>query len=277
MPTERQILKGHDQRIDAIVAAFTDDLGPIIDKAQTEALKQLQRKLTLAKDGTIERNAENQRVLRRLDVIFSAAMKKAGYHALVESYTQQFADHLPTFNDVLNQLTAQAKSELPAVQFTTQDTSYFASQALGAQSQIMSVVDAAAAVAKQKALFGVGGLTFADLATLLREQFEVTKARAVTLADTSVNVFYRSISARQFEIIEEDLPNRAIKYRYIGPDDQKTRVFCEQLLQVAKPYTRAQIDEMNNGQLADVFTTAGGWNCRHVWIIDTAELMKKAA
>ena len=32
-------------------------------------------------------------------------------------------------------------------------------------------------------------------------------------------------------------------------------------------YTRAQINQTHNGQIPNVFISAGGWRCRHQWVI----------
>lgn len=56
------------------------------------------------------------------------------------------------------------------------------------------------------------------------------------------------------------------KWIYIGPDDDVTRPFCQDLLSREPPiYTTDEIEEMDNEQGLDVFTSCGGWNCRHNW------------
>ena len=59
------------------------------------------------------------------------------------------------------------------------------------------------------------------------------------------------------------------KWRYIGPLDQVTRKFCENVLAENKIWTRPEIDALNSDPEAselDVFTYKGGYNCRHEWI-----------
>lgn len=60
------------------------------------------------------------------------------------------------------------------------------------------------------------------------------------------------------------------RFLYVGPLDAKTREFCAPL--VGHTFTREEIDEMDNGQSADVFSDGGGWNCRHEWVGVTDEL-----
>lgn len=79
-----------------------------------------------------------------------------------------------------------------------------------------------------------------------------------TQYDTTV-----SILGRQVEAIKAD-PEPDTRFLYAGPDDQKTRSFCEE--RVNQVYTRAEIEQMDNGQIPNVFLTGGGYNCRHVWM-----------
>jgi hypothetical protein len=48
-----------------------------------------------------------------------------------------------------------------------------------------------------------------------------------------------------------------------GPIDARIRKFCVRVM--ARVWSRARIDRMDNGQLPNTFLTRGGWNCRHVW------------
>jgi hypothetical protein len=92
-----------------------------------------------------------------------------------------------------------------------------------------------------------------DLAKVL----DSAESRVLTLYDTAVSIFGRQVEAEQ----AGDDPSTT--FVYMGPVDAKTRDFC--LEHVGKVYTREEIDELDNGQLSNVFLTAGGWNCRHVF------------
>jgi hypothetical protein len=93
-----------------------------------------------------------------------------------------------------------------------------------------------------------------DLADTLDE--ELSTAR--TLYDTSVNVFTRQLEAMKATGEPDEI------FAYVGPRDRKTREFCDD--RVGKVFTRDEIDDMDNGQLPNVFLTGGGYNCRHVWM-----------
>ena len=86
---------------------------------------------------------------------------------------------------------------------------------------------------------------------------DTSRARVQTLYDTSVSIYGRQVEA----ISAGDDPDT--RFVYLGPVDAKVRPFC--LRHVGKVYTRKDIDEMDNGQLSNVFLTGGGYNCRHTW------------
>jgi hypothetical protein len=92
-----------------------------------------------------------------------------------------------------------------------------------------------------------------------------------------MTTYYRTLTDQAFQKIEEDLPEIEQRYRYSGPLDSRNRPFCRQLENADKAYSRAQIAAMDNGMLPNVFLSCGGWNCRHVWILDTRKQLAAAA
>lgn len=52
-------------------------------------------------------------------------------------------------------------------------------------------------------------------------------------------------------------------FQYTGPKDAVTRDFCS--ARVNKIFSRGEINAMDNGQTPGVFTTGGGYRCRHTW------------
>jgi hypothetical protein len=65
-------------------------------------------------------------------------------------------------------------------------------------------------------------------------------------------------------VISESAEQRGYEhFQYIGPDDSANRPFCDR--HVDKVYTREEIDALDNGQIANVFLTGGGYRCRHHW------------
>lgn len=69
------------------------------------------------------------------------------------------------------------------------------------------------------------------------------------------------------------------QFLYIGPDDAKTREFCQGVLGNRTPpiYSKAEIAAMSNGQISDVLSSGGGYNCRHHWRPVTDNVRKRLA
>ncbi len=93
----------------------------------------------------------------------------------------------------------------------------------------------------------------ADLAEVL----DRTAPHIRTLYDTSISIY-----GRQVEVLAASDDKDAI-FLYLGPDDDKTRPFCE--AHVGRVYTRKAIDAMDNGSSlgSPVLLVGGGWACRH--------------
>ncbi len=170
---------------------------------------------------------------------------------------------------MLDQLRAAVKTPLPEITLPASEQALLASQALSAREQLISVVEVAGSLIKRQALFSMGGFSFADLTIELGKQFKVARAQAVSLADTAIMTFYRTVNARGFDVIQRDLPKQVLLYKYFGPKDVLNRPFCARLKAADRSYTRAEIDAMDNGltPVGTVFTMAGGWNCRHLFIL----------
>lgn len=282
--TTREILGRHDKFLDSLVDGFDVQLQPLLDAAQKRTLKALESKLTFAKDGSIETTSANQRVLRSINRTFKIEMNRStkqapgGYKGLADSFSGQFAEHLPQFQGVLNEISKSLKGPpLPEVTFGAEDVDLFAAQATGAKDMLLDVLDATANAAKRQAMFNVGGLKFSDLASELADQFGKTAASATSIADTSVSMFYRTIASQSYKKIEAGLKPGAVKYEYAGPDDSLTRDFCERMLDKSqdKPMTREEIDAQDNGQGIPAFVGCGGFNCRHQWILSFADEKKQ--
>jgi hypothetical protein len=98
----------------------------------------------------------------------------------------------------------------------------------------------------------------AEILADLGEQIDDTVPHIRTLYDTAVSVY-----SRQVESLTSDAENPDALYLYTGPVDGLMRPFCRE--QAGKVYRRADIDDLDNGQLPNTFLTAGGYNCRHGW------------
>ena len=278
MPSLRDIHNQHSRYQDAMVQAFEQHLREMVLRVQGQVLAELQGKLSIT-DGLIEQTSGNLRVLRNLNNLFVQEMDAAGFPQLLESFVREFPGQLPYLQQVLDFLNSETDLDIPVlakpIEWTVQDKNVLNSLQANTVSGLETAVEISAGLAMQRAMLSVGGLKFSDLVESLTQKFETSVGQARSMADTAMSTFYRTAQDRAFQQIQKG-QKAELKYRYSGPEDKLTRPFCEHLLEVDKSYTREQIERMHNGQLPNVFLTAGGWNCRHQWIVDTASLEEKA-
>lgn len=273
-----RILADRNRYQDSVLQSFEAGLRQIMSRAQASVLVDMTGRLAIT-DGSIERTLGNVRALRNIDAMFTRAMDEAGYSALLETFVGQFPQQLSSIQqileDIIPQLSARLNEEIRPFVLTARDKAALLAEQSATVDQLRDVVEYGATVAKQKALLSVGGMTFRDLSDLISDQCDTTAGNAKTLADTSMNVFYRTANERAFELIERDIPEIEQKYEYAGPLDDRNRPFCRKLMRARKAYTRAEIDQMDNGNLPNVWLTAGGFRCRHCWIISTKDLEER--
>jgi hypothetical protein len=89
--------------------------------------------------------------------------------------------------------------------------------------------------------------------------------RSINHVRTELNTlsaeFSRTVTEQKAKAVGLDV------WMYVGPEDEVTREFCEDVLIRDPPiYTTEEIDQMDNEQIPDVMTSGGGYNCRHQWV-----------
>jgi hypothetical protein len=125
-------------------------------------------------------------------------------------------------------------------------------------ADLLDLAEDAARAVQTSALDGVLGIRPVDrLIDDVAEVLEDNAARARTVYDTAVSTFTRQIE----QLTSDGTPDEL--FIYVGPTDSKVRPFCRRW--VGRVRSRAQIDELDNGSLPNVFLSGGGYNCRHVW------------
>lgn len=124
-------------------------------------------------------------------------------------------------------------------------------------ADLLDIADDVARSMQRVALDGVLGLRPVDrLIGDVRTLLDVTERQARTLYDTAIAIFSRQVEQLQSTGDPEEL------FVYIGPDDEKTRPFCEKW--IGKVRTREFWERLDNGQLPNPFLTGGGYQCRHM-------------
>lgn len=107
------------------------------------------------------------------------------------------------------------------------------------------------------------GATVADVQNALRRTVRLAEHQTRTLAETSVAGVGRAGSLLTAEALGPDT-----RYRYAGPPGE--RHFCSDLTRRSasgETWTLEQIRAMSNGQGLPVEFYAGGYRCRHRWVV----------
>lgn len=271
MPSESQIFAAHAAYQNSLLANFERHLHEIVLHSVTRVTGALHRGLTMT-NGVIDQTPGNIKLLRNLNNLLMKEMNAAGYTRLVEAFVGEFPGQFPFLQQVIEGLSAQVETPFPPLKFTVADLGVLDSVALNAASSLQTVMEGVAGAAMQRGMFAVGGLKFGTLVETLSTQLQKGIGQARTIADTSTNVFYRTMADRAYQAIQKDLPDMVLRYRYSGPTDLLERAFCRHLTSGNKNYTREEIDAMDNGQLDNCFLTGGGFNCRHQWDLFTGDL-----
>lgn len=277
-----EIFARHGKYQDAMVSAFTEHLHAIVLQAQASVTGALQKKLSI-KEGVIENTPGNARTLRQVGKLLQKALDAHGYQRLVSAFTTEFPGQLPFLNEIVDWLGEQTVTPFPPINFTAQNLNVLGAVASNATTSLMAVMDNAASVAMTRGLFSIGGLQFSDLIETIADKLNNSIPQATTVADTSMSVFMRTATDERFKAMTRDQPGFVMRYKYAGPDDKVTRPFCHAVLAATRKeaFTREDIDGLDNGQLPNVWITGGGWNCRHIWLVDISAFatsaLKKAA
>lgn len=267
----QDIHKRQDRYWDSMIQGFEEHLRAVIAKAQAKLSGYLAENLTL-ENGQIARTPANYRIMRTLDQKFISFLNEAGYESLINAFVNAFPSQQPFLQDTLDYI-GQATGQTYGLDFSVRDLNAFAAFRLNAVSSLEAVAETAGRTAMQQALLSIAGLKFTELVESLAEKFQASIPRATTIAESAMTTFYRTMADTNFQKIEFGF--KELQYRYSGPEDLKNRPFCHKLLMKDLGYTRDQIAQMDNGQIPNVLISCGGWNCRHMWIIDTRPLEKK--
>lgn len=259
---------------DSTLASFVADLRSILTTAQIKMAGDARKALSVTR-GRVDSTASNSRFLRSMAVEFLRKSKDAGLGKLMQSFADSFDGALPFMEDVFDVIRSSVKSPMPSFRVTNADRIVGQSLKLNTVVSMDGLISSVANATAQRALFSVGGLRFTDLTDLMAKQISTTIPKAQTLAATAQSTFYRTIQANQFKRIQDGM-DVVLRYDYSGPKDKLNRPFCREMLEKSKSgkrWTEAELRKMDNGStLSDVWTSCGGWSCRHALIIDVASL-----
>lgn len=267
----KNIDKRHGRYMDEMLAGFEERLDKIIEKATAVVTNNVLRKVTVNDAGTVVRNAKTLAALNDLNEQFRSEMKAAGFDRLATSFSASFSDQLPLMQETLAVISSAMKTPLSGDLLSDTDQAVLANQQRATIASLRDVVAQVGAKARRRTLAQVNGLTPTELAGVMRKTFSITTGQAEGLAATGMATFYRMANERVLAEVEKETP---LHYAYDGPHDSLNRPFCDLRKtegEAGKTWTRAEIDAMDNGQIPGVFTSCGGYRCRHQWRVALAE------
>jgi hypothetical protein len=270
------IAERRERGVEALVRSYSQNLEDILARAQARVVLALQDAIDV-ENGVVRPTVRTQTALRGIDRLFMREMDRAGLPQLIDGFTGSFTSQIPVFQESLALIAERQKIPLEELRFTSADTRVLLANARSAQLLLRTAAESGAAAARQNAMLTVGGIKFPDLAEGMAKKFRLSASRSEAMAKTVISTYYRLMTARSADRIEQALPaHMQLMYQYLGPVDKLTRPFCRELMKTRRPYTRTEIEAMNNGQTSNPFLTCGGYKCRHVWGVDSIEPVKRA-
>lgn len=232
---------------EAVSKAYATELGRVLRDLERELVPLVVE--AKAGDPTALMRAVRAGKLRKQVI---GALDRAGYGALAARYSDASLDAVVA---QVGRLRGAAKL---AAFVTTDDAKIVALKKLASIDLLQQGAEIAHAAWRTLAQ---GIFTQRPTRVLLEDladalDTELKDARRIY--DTTVNIFSRQVEAMKSKGAPDE------PFAYMGPVDDKTREFC--LERVGKVFTRSQIEQMDNGQLPNVFLSGGGYNCRHQFI-----------
>jgi hypothetical protein len=108
-----------------------------------------------------------------------------------------------------------------------------------------------------------------DVIMKISERMSITVGQAATVVDTAIMGAGRTAivgnakKANKTRTKIDGLELEPFYFMLVGPDDPKTRPFCDKWLNVA--ISEKKLDSLRNGQIEPPAVHCGGYNCRHSW------------
>ena len=124
------------------------------------------------------------------------------------------------------------------------------------------VWEAAADEVRQAIDRGLAGLPLDELIAEVSERLDVSTTRSGVLVEAAIRAAYQRATLIAAENAAQGT-GEPMAYLYDGPEDRKTRPFCQSV--IGRAYTLEAIKRLDNGQGLSVEVHRGGYNCRHRW------------
>ena len=124
---------------------------------------------------------------------------------------------------------------------------------------LLNQLDNMAQIIKKQVVNGIiAGSPVQTVLESVRGQGALSPRQLQTLIDTAMNEYSRSVTKVMIDKMPDDT-----EYQYIGALDEKTRPECLRMMEAGN-LTKKEIQSRFG---SEVFTSGGGYNCRHKWEI----------
>lgn len=258
---KQKFIDDHANAISDLAEDFQRQLGDVLSDVQLQLVDQLMTQLEIS-GGRVESTGENANVLYSLPTMFTTILTASPYFSTVQGFLSQLAGQIDEFSAAYDYYRTKF-ADLPEMFFSQEDRDIMARQVESYNSLYTSRVLDASKKLQQIASTAMGGIGVAQL--IQRVNLAVSQLGHVEqIYKDQMTTFFRLIGNLMYSNLEAF--SYILKYRYIGPRDRKNRAFCADLISAPmETYTRAQIDDMDNGQGLDCFNNCGGYGCRHWW------------
>lgn len=233
--------------VDDMAVSFASELDQVL-VLLTAKIRALVKKLDTEK-GRLVSTRTNLVLALQLRQDLLGTLEHAGYHDLAVSALDASLDALTT---------EMVKANVGVIQVGAFDVDALVAMKQLRLAELLQVGDDIGVQLWRVVVDGVlGARPVLDLVDDVSDLLDISARHARTVYDTAISTYTRKVA----QLGATGKPDEA--WFYVGPVDSKIRPFC--LQHVGKVYGRTSIDDMDNGQLPDVFTTGGGYNCRHIW------------
>jgi hypothetical protein len=233
---------------DRISVSFARQLSAVLRQVERRIRDLLTQEATPARSVQVQAS-QAYRVRNQLQDI----LLESGYGALVDEATGAALDRMVERVLVSRRIARVSYDLAPEARLLLEA---MRSLHLGDLLDEGQVILRAITQAVSRGLFGAQPVS--EILPAVSKVLDISEARVATLYDTAVSIY-----GRQVEAVAAGNEGDT-RFLYAGPVDEATRDFC--LEHVGRVLTRDEIDELDNGQIANVFLTGGGYNCRHVWM-----------
>lgn len=101
---------------------------------------------------------------------------------------------------------------------------------------------------------------------LIKEGYRVVRLERITPMEVHKMQEQKFSNPNEPSIM--DSGNYLVRYKYIGPRDDKNRRFCSDMLSKNRVYRIEDIEQLSNPEFGtySIFMYRGSYNCRHAWV-----------